>query len=262
MTDGGRSGGGRRGGRAARLARLAPDRHAPARPAEACADAGSTEPFGPNAERTLVIACGALAQELLAVIRLNGLDRIAVACLPAKLHNRPEKIPNAVRCRIRAARRREGYGRVLVLYGDCGTGGALDRVLAEEGVERIAGDHCYAFYAGPDAFEALQAEEVGTFYLTDYLARQFETLVVRGLGLDRHPELLPAYFGHYRRLVHLQQVPDPETEAKARAAAERLGLAFERRETGFGLITPFLRGGGAAPSPDAGGALPPAGPAC
>jgi hypothetical protein len=233
----------RRGGRAGRVARSAP-----ASGVANCASADdvaepSPAPFGPNAERTLVIACGALARELLAVVRINGFDRISVACLPAKLHNRPEKIPNAVACRIRAARRREGYGRILVLYGDCGTGGELDRVLACEGVPRIEGAHCYAFYSGLDDFEALQAEDPATFYLTDYLARQFETLVIRGLGLDRHPELMPVYFGNYRRVVHLVQIPDPATAEAARAAADRLGLAFETRSTGFGLLTEFVAGG-------------------
>ena len=176
--------------------------------------------------KTLVIACGALAREVVAL----GLDGIDVTCLPASLHNRPERIPAAVRRKIRA--NRAAYDEILCLYGDCGTGGALDRVLEEEGVARIAGAHCYAFYAGEAAFAALAEEEPGTFYLTDFLARHFDTLVVEGLGLDRHPELRDAYFAAYRRVVHLAQFDDPETEAKARAAAERLGLAFERRLTG------------------------------
>lgn len=186
---------------------------------------------------TLLIACGALAREVKAVLSANRLP-FDITCLPAALHNRPERIPDAVRARIRAGRRT--HERVLVLYGDCGTGGALDAVLAEEGVERIEGPHCYAFYAGRAAFDALMEEEVGSFFLTDYLARHFDRLVWRGLGLDRHPELRPDLFGHYRRVVHLVQQPDPAVAAKARAAAARLGLPLVTRETGLGGLSRFL----------------------
>ncbi len=190
-------------------------------------------------QRTLLIACGALAREALAVLEANRLDHVELTCISALLHNRPERIPAAVRERIQEARGR--YDRILVLYADCGTGGELDRVLAEEGVERIAGPHCYAFYAGQEVFDRLQDAEPGTFYLTDFLARQFDTLVIEGLGLDRHPDLLPLYFGNYRRLVYLAQTDDPELAAKAEAAAERLGLAFERRLTGLGGLADFVR---------------------
>lgn len=189
--------------------------------------------------RTLLIACGALARETLAVIEANGLDGVDVTCVSALLHNRPERIPAAVRAVIREHRDR--YARILVLYGDCGTGGGLDRVLAEEGVTRIEGPHCYAFYAGQAVFDALAEAEPGTFYLTDFLARQFETLVIEGLGLDRHPELLPLYFGNYRRLVYLAQTEDPALEVAAQAAAERLGLAYERRFTGLSGLAAFVR---------------------
>src|SRR5208337_585548 len=165
-------------------------------------------------------------------------DWIDLTCLPASLHNRPERIPEAVRAKIRA--NRASYDEILCLYGDCGTGGALDRVIAEEGVSRIGGAHCYAFFAGEDAFAALAEEEPGTFYLTDFLARHFDALVIKGLGLDRFPQLRDDYFGAYRRVVHLAQVDDPETTAKAKAAAERLGLAFERRFTGLVGLAAFL----------------------
>lgn len=189
--------------------------------------------------RTLLIACGALAREVLAVIRLNGWTHLELTCLPASLHNRPERIPAAVRAKIRANRDR--FERILVVYGDCGTGGRLDEVLAEEGVGRIPGPHCYAFFSGVAAFLEHADAEPGCFYLTDYLARHFERLVIQGLGLDRHPELLPLYFGNYDRLVYLRQTPDPALEAAARAAARRLELAFELRETGFGELESFLR---------------------
>ncbi len=196
------------------------------------------QPPATRRPRTLVIACGALARELVAVKQANGLDHLDVTCLPAIWHNRPDKIPEAVRRKIRAARGR--YDDILCLYGDCGTGGLLDAMLAQEGVERIEGTHCYAFYAGPDTFDRLAEEEPGTFYLTDYLVRHFDRLVIKGLGLDRFPQLLPDYFGHYRRVVYLAQTQDPALDAKARRAAERLGLAYETRATGLVGIERFL----------------------
>lgn len=191
-----------------------------------------------SARRTLVIACGALAREVIS-LQKGPLAHIDVTCLPAQLHMRPERIPAAVRAKIRA--NRERYDEILCLYADCGTGGELDRVLKEEGVTRIAGAHCYAFYAGEAAFEAMAEEEIGTFYLTDFLARHFEALVIRGLGLDRYPQLMDDYFGYYRRLVYLAQTDDPEVTAMAEAAARRLGLAFERRFTGLGGLATFLK---------------------
>ena len=185
-------------------------------------------------ERVLVIACGALANEVLAITRANNLDHVDLTCLPAKLHNRPDKIPGAVREAIGKAR--ADYRHILIGYGDCGTGGLLDQVLAEEGVARIEGAHCYAFFAGLDVFDAEAEAEPGTFYLTDFLARHFETLVIRPLGLDTWPDLRDAYFGHYTRLLYLEQTHDPEIEARARAAAERLGLTYEKRVTGYGLL--------------------------
>ena len=199
---------------------------------------------------TLLIACGALAREILALVQAQGWSEIAVACLPAHYHNRPEKIPEAVRGKIREVRGR--YDRILVLYGDCGTGGVLDRVLAEEGVERIPGPHCYQFYAGAADFAALTAAEPGCFFLTDYLARHFDRLILEGLGLDRHPELRDDYFGNYTKLVYLAQTDDAGLRDRAAAAAARLGLAFEHRFTGYGELATFLgagvEGGAAWPS--------------
>jgi Protein of unknown function (DUF1638) len=192
--------------------------------------------------RMLLIACGALAREVLALIRLNGWSHMELACLPAHLHNRPQRIPQAVRAKIRKARLQ--YARILVLYGDCGTGGALDEVLAEEGVERIPGPHCYAFYSGLDAFLAQAEAEPACFYLTDYLVRHFERLIIQGLGLHRHPDLLPLYFGNYEKLVYLAQIADPHLEQQAKAAALRLGLAYEHRPTGYGGLHQFLQRAG------------------
>lgn len=190
---------------------------------------------------TLIVACGALARELVAVVRASRFAHLHVACLPAILHNHPDRIAAAVRAKIRA--NRAHYDRILCLYGDCGTGGELDRVLADEGVARIEGAHCYAFYAGALDFDALMDEEPGTFFLTDYLVRHFDRLVIAGLGLDRFPELLPTYFGHYRRVVYLAQTDSSDLAAKARAAADRLGLAFEQRSTGFGALARFVEQG-------------------
>lgn len=200
------------------------------------------------APSVLLIACGALARETLAVVRASRLDHVAVTCLPAILHNRPNLIPDRLRQRIRTARA-QGYGSVFVLYADCGTGGGIDAVCAEEGVERIAGPHCYSFYAGPETFDALMEEEIGTFFLTDYLARHFDRLVMEGLGLDRHPELRELMFGHYRRLVYLSQSDDPALLEKARAAADRLALAFEHRPTGYGDLASFVHNAAYNPSP-------------
>ena len=186
----------------------------------------------------LVIACGALAREIVDLIRLNGWDHVDVACLPASLHNRPARIPELMREKIRE--NRPHYARIVAGYADCGTGGRLDRVLEEEGVERLTGPHCYAFYAGQAVFEGMHEDDPGTFYLTDYLARHFETLIVKGMGIDRHPEIESMLFGNYRRLVYLAQTDDPDLDARARAAADRLGLAYERRRTGYGELADFM----------------------
>ncbi|MBI3506574.1 MAG: DUF1638 domain-containing protein [Proteobacteria bacterium] len=190
------------------------------------------------AARTLVLACGALARELLAAKAASRFDAIDIDCLPAILHNRPQEIPGRLRRKIRAARGK--YEQILCLYGDCGTGGALDAMLAEERVARIDGPHCYSFYSGAPAFDAMMEQEIGTFFLTDYLVRHFDRLIWRGLGLDRHPELYGAYFANYRRVVHLVQMPDPSLAEKARRAAERLCLPLETRTTGIGAIAGFL----------------------
>jgi hypothetical protein len=184
--------------------------------------------------RTLVIACGALAREIVALKRANGWSTLDVRCLPAELHNRPERIAPAVRTAIRENRAQ--YGAIFVAYGDCGTGGRLDAVLTEEGVERLPGAHCYEFFATGPVFAQLAEAEPGTFYLTDFLLRHFERLVVRALGLDRHPELAGEYFRHYRRLVYLSQVERPGAVEAARAIAERFGFTFEHRSTGYGEL--------------------------
>ncbi len=194
----------------------------------------------PRGQGMLIIACGALAHEITALRRANGWDKLDVSCLPAELHNRPEKIPAAVRALIHASRDR--YHSIFVAYGDCGTGGLLDEVLREEGVERIPGAHCYEFFATSPKFSALAEAEPGTFYLTDFLLRHFDRLVIRGLGLDRHPELNSTYFGNYRKLVYLAQAPKPGSEQEAGSIAARMGLEFEIRQTGYGTLGTALAG--------------------
>ncbi len=182
----------------------------------------------------LIIACGALAKEIVELQRLNGWSHIRVQCLPAELHNRPENIPAAVEAAIE--KHRDDYDQLFVAYADCGTGGALDRVLARHCVERLPGAHCYEFYSGSQAFAALTEQEPASFYLTDFLARHFDRLVKKGLGLDRHPELMPEYFGNYKRLVYLSQAESVQLETAAREHADYLGLAFEHRHTGLGPV--------------------------
>jgi hypothetical protein len=188
--------------------------------------------------RVLVLACGAIAREVLALIELNDWTHVDLRCLPAQLHSRPERIPAAVDAKLTELAGR--YERVFVAYADCGTGGALDPVLERHGVERLPGAHCYGFLAGNDAWDAMQDEEPATFYLTDFLARHFDALVVRALKLDTHPELLSLMFGNYRRLVYLAQTDDPELDRRAEEAAEFLGLDYERVRTGYGELVPSL----------------------
>jgi hypothetical protein len=183
---------------------------------------------------TLVIACGALAREIAALRRANAWTALDVRCLPAELHNRPERIAPAVRAQIRA--QRPHYAQIFVAYGECGTAGQLDAVLKEEGVERIPGAHCYEFFAGPAVFAALADAEPGTFYLTDFLLRNFERFVVKPLGLDRHPQLKTEYFRNYRRLVYLAQTQKPGSIERAREIAAYLGFSFEYRFTGYGAL--------------------------
>lgn len=192
----------------------------------------------PSAPTVLILACGALAREILATMHTARLDHVQLQCLPATLHMRPEKIAPAVQAALTEYRGK--YDKIFVAYADCGTGGELDRVLAAEGIARLPGAHCYAFYAGVAAFDATAEADMRSFFLTDFLARQFNTLVWDGLGLDRHPELRDAYFGHYERVVYLAQTDDPALDTAARAAADRLGLAFERRFTGYGELAPAI----------------------
>lgn len=188
-----------------------------------------------NAEKVRIIACGAIAREVVAVREANGLSHIDLQCLPAIWHAHPEKITPGVEKAIAEARA-EGFTRIFVGYADCGTGGLLDRLCEREGVERIAGPHCYSFFVGNEAFAA-KDDDVTSFFLTDFLARQFRSFVIEPLGLDRYPQLKEMYFGNYTKLVYLSQVEDEALQQKAKEAADYLGLAYEYRFTGYGDLT-------------------------
>ena len=187
--------------------------------------------------RVLLIACGALAHEIVALKRANGWDHLDLQCLPANLHLWPDRITAAVVAAV--TQHRGAYETIFVAYADCGTGGQLQAKCAELGIEMIAGPHCYAFFEGNDAFAA-HPDEITAFYLTDFLVRQFDAFVWRPMGFDRHPELIAMMFGNYTKLVYQAQTVDPALDAKAQDCARRLGLAYERRFTGYGDLAVAL----------------------
>ena len=188
--------------------------------------------------RILLIACGALAHEVLALKRLNGWDHIDLQCLPAKLHLYPKKITDEVARAV--TEHRDSYETIFILYADCGTGGLLLAKCRELGVQMLSGPHCYSFFEGNDIFLARSETEFTAFYLTDFLVRQFDAFVWRPMGLDRHPELRDMYFGNYTKLVYQAQTDDPALDHKAQECARRLGLAYERRFTGYGDLATEL----------------------
>ena len=194
----------------------------------------------PAPEKTRIIACGAIAREVMAICDQHGLDHIDLQCLPAIWHVTPDRIAPAMREKIAEARA-QGFARILIGYAECGTKGELDRICAEENLTRIDGPHCYAFYTGTQKFLEACGDEITSFYLTDLIARQFDAFVTEPLKLDRHPELVPMVFGNYEKLVYLAQTDDAELDERARAAAGFLGLAYERRFTGYGDLEPWLR---------------------
>ena len=189
-------------------------------------------------ERLLVLACGALAREVGAIVQANGWEHVDVRHLPAELHATPRRIPPALEEALEEANGR--YDRVFVAYADCGTTGGIDEVCERYGASRLEGAHCYAVYAGLAEWNALQEEEPGTFYLTDFFVRNFDSFVGRPLGLDRYPELIGDIFGNYRRVVYLAQTDDPALHKRAEKCAASLGLTFEWRRTGYGRLAPSL----------------------
>lgn len=188
-----------------------------------------------------IIACGALANELLALKKLNNWQHFEITCLPAKYHSTPALIPDAVREKIKHLRSQNSEAEILIGYGDCGTGGLLDNVLEETNTKRLPGAHCYQFFAGQNTFNDLHEAEIGTFYLTDFLTQHFDTYVWKALGLDRKPELLDMYFGNYKKLIYLAQTENPVLTQKGQECADRLGLRYERLFTAYGEMETSLR---------------------
>ena len=188
--------------------------------------------------RVLLIACGALAQEILTLKRLNGWDHMDLQCLPANLHLYPDKITDAVEAAVTLYR--TSYPTIFVVYADCGTGGQLQQKCKDMGVEMVEGPHCYSFFETNAAFAAIAENEFTAFYLTDFLVRQFDAFVWKPMGLDRHPQLRNTYFGNYTKLVYQAQTEDPALDAKASDCAIRLGLSYERRFTGYGDLETSL----------------------
>jgi hypothetical protein len=193
-----------------------------------------------NHEKVHVIACGAIAREILAVCAQHGLHHIDIQCLPAIWHAYPQKIVPGLTAALQDARA-QGYEKIFFAYADCGTGGEIDRLCEREGVARIEGPHCYSFFSGNDTFEAQADNDLRSFFLTDFLARQFTAFIIEPLGLDRHPQLKEIYFGNYRKLVYLSQEEDETLQSKAQAAANYLELDYEYRFTGYGDLTTSLQ---------------------
>ena len=192
--------------------------------------------------KLLVIACGALAREIVWLQKVNGWEQFDLQCLDAELHNRPKLIPGKLRLKIEQNRKK--YHHIFVAYADCGTGGQIDALLAEDamrGIERLPGAHCYSFYAGEERFSELAEQDLGTFYLTDFLVEHFDRLIIRGLGLDDHPELREQLFANYTKVVYLSQRQDSWLEQQAKKAAEFLALGFEVVPCGYGDLQTGLQ---------------------
>lgn len=207
--------------------------------------------FGVNpTEKVLLIACGALAREILALIKLNHWHHMTLQCLPANLHLHPDRIPAAVKKAVEQARK--DYDQIFVVYADCGTGGQLEKLCHELGVSMIPGPHCYSFFDGNEAFLTRQENEFTAFFLTDFLVKQFDAFVWKPMGLDRHPQLRDMLFGNYTKLIYLAQTDDQTLDIAAKNAAKRLSLTYERRFTGYGelggALTEFAKD--TLPAPD------------
>ncbi|MEM9203400.1 MAG: DUF1638 domain-containing protein [Actinomycetota bacterium] len=191
-----------------------------------------------DAPQVLILACGALATEIRDITRLNELENVTLECLPGILHNRPTDIPDAVRARLDRARGK--YDRILLGYADCGTAGELHDIAAEEGIEMLPGAHCYQFFAGQQVFDDLHNNDPTAFYLTDYLVKHFDRLIMDNLGITEHPQLRDMYFGNYTKMIYLAQTDSAALDAQAEACADKLGLAFERVQTTYGDLEPAV----------------------
>lgn len=227
----------RKGGRAARLNKVNRTSLQP----NALINKGTANyTIKPSSKHVCIIACGAIAHEILDIIQMNDLEHISLTCLPAKYHNTPDKIVPAIEQAIIDARA-AGFGKVFCGYADCGTGGALDRLLQRENVARLPGAHCYSFFSGVERFENDDNNaDLRSFFLTDFLARHFDGLTWKPLGLEENPELLEMYFGAYEKVVFLSQQDDPDLLERAKEIALKLELSFEHRKTGYGDLATSL----------------------
>ena len=185
-------------------------------------------------DKILILACGALAKEIAVLIHLNGWTHLKTRYLPAILHNTPEKITEQLRMVLQSSQTK--FSKIFIGYADCGTGGKIDSLLDEFDVQRLPGAHCYEFFTGKQTFAEIMEEEIGSYFLTDFLVKAFEKLVWQGMKIDRHPELLPIYFKHYKKLVYLAQSENQELQTQAYEIAGRLGLVYEKRVTGYGEL--------------------------
>ena len=191
-----------------------------------------------KSDKILVIACGALANEITALIRMNNWTHLQLRYLPAKLHNEPHNIPQNIRKNLKNAQNK--FSKIFIGYADCGTGGKIDNLLEEFGVQRLPGAHCYEFFSSNQTFSKMLEEEPGSFFLTDFLVKSFEKLIWQGLKINSHPELLNIYFRHYKRLVYLAQTESKELQTQAQEIAKRLGLSYSYRFNGYGGLSPAL----------------------
>ena len=179
----------------------------------------------------LIIGCGAIAHEINEIIKLNNWNNVSLQCLNADLHNTPKKLPMKIKETIESNLKE--YSKIFLAYADCGTGGLIDSMLENYDIERLEGAHCYEFYAGSRLFKDLSDREIGTFYLTDFLVKNFDRLVIEGLGIQKYPSLKEDYFRNYKNVVYLAQLQDNVLESKARECADYLNLEFSVHFTGL-----------------------------
>ena len=180
----------------------------------------------------LIIGCGAIAHEINEIINLNNWNNVSLQCLNADLHNTPKRLPTKIKETIESNLKE--YSKIFLAYADCGTGGLIDSMLKNYGIERLEGAHCYEFYAGSRLFKDLSDREIGTFYLTDFLVKNFKRLIIDGLGISKHPSLKDEYFKNYKNIVYLAQKHDNDLELKAKDCANYLNLEYSVHYTGLG----------------------------
>ena len=184
---------------------------------------------GPEPATLALVACGALIAEVGRLVEARGW-RADLYGIPATYHMRPSRIVSAVDEQLERIRGR--YDKVIVVYGDCGTAGALDDVLRRHGAQRPSGSHCYEIFCGC-VFGSLLERDPTSYFLTDYLVRAWEDVVVREMGLDCEPSLKETVFGGFTSLTYLRQSSDPDLLARAQSIADELGLPLNVEDVGL-----------------------------